>query len=352
MSDARGGASAWRQNALLAIASVVLTVALLGLVEVALRVSGLGAADASRLKYQQVFLPVLVPGQRADGTAILRPADARLPYQSILREKPPGTIRIFTFGESAVAGLGYSPNVTFARDLDRLLRAAYPDLHFEVVNLGIVALSSREVRQLVEDVLAHYEPDIVIIYTGNNEFLEMHAEKYARAHAGALARVAGAVRDTHAYRLIDRLVSRPPRASSIAMQDLANDDLRLSEAAAHRGHRRIARRDRRRRRRLRGERGRDVAAAEAGRCTRDRDDGGVQLEVARGAERPVRLTGPASSWRGPGRGADAWSRCRVAATARLEARRRSSATSGCSAARSLPRRWATSPRRAPTTSPR
>ena len=41
--------------------------------------------------------------------------DSRLPYQSILRDKAPGSLRVFTFGGSATAGLGYSPNAIALR---------------------------------------------------------------------------------------------------------------------------------------------------------------------------------------------------------------------------------------------
>ena len=139
-------------------------------------------------------------------------------------------MRIFTFGASATAGLGYSPNVTFTRYLERMLQKAHPDVPFEVVNLGIVALSSQQVRLLVTDVCAHDDPDIVIIYSGNNEFLEMHAEKYARLHANAISRLADEARDTNLYRFLDRVVSGPPRIPSLAEQNFSNDDLRLTEA--------------------------------------------------------------------------------------------------------------------------
>jgi lysophospholipase L1-like esterase len=229
----RSNRAGWRTNILLAFGSIVLTAMLLGFVEASLRLAGLGTADASRasrLKYQQIYLPILVPGHRADGTAVLQPADKRLPFQSIRRLKQPGTVRIFTFGGSATAGLGYSPNVTFTRYLERMLQTAHPGVAFEVVNLGIVALASQQVRLLVADVCAHYDPDILIVYAGNNEFLEMHAEKYARRHANVLSRFADEVRETNLYRVVDRIVSGPPKIPSVAQQNFSNDDLRLSEA--------------------------------------------------------------------------------------------------------------------------
>ena len=69
--------------------------------------------------------------------------------------------------------------------------------------LGIVALSSRQVKLLVEDVCARVAPDVVVVYSGNNEFLELHAEKYARVHAGFASTVA-----TRRLRLSDSPVAK------------------------------------------------------------------------------------------------------------------------------------------------
>ena len=154
-------ASPWRTRLLLIGLSAFIAVLVLAALEGGLRLVGLGQKDPlrSQLKYQQLYLPVLRPDQRADGTAILRPIDPRIPYQEVLREKPANSLRVFTFGGSATAGLGYSPNVTFARHLRGMLEEAYPGRAVEVINLGIVAIASRQVKQLVGDVVRHYKPE-------------------------------------------------------------------------------------------------------------------------------------------------------------------------------------------------
>jgi tetratricopeptide (TPR) repeat protein len=215
------------------LGSVLMSVLLILALEGALRLIGLGAPDAahaSRLKYQQIYLPILEPGARPDGTAVLRTVDTRLPYQEILAEKPANALRIFTFGGSATAGLGFSPNVTFARHLERMLERAYPDRAVEVVNLGIVAIAARQVEVLVEHVCRSYEPDAVVVYSGNNEFLEIHAEKYASANATAFTRFRDVVVQTNLFRLVDRAVRGAPKAPSMADEDFSQDDLRMTQA--------------------------------------------------------------------------------------------------------------------------
>lgn len=231
-SDQKGSSLA--ANLALVVGSLLFTALLLAALEGALRFLGLGAPDeaqASRLKYQQIYLPIFEPATRPDGQRIFHTTDSRLPYQSILTEKPANGLRVFTFGGSATAGLGFSPNVTFARHLERMLGRAYPDRPVEVINLGIVALAARQVKVLVEDVCRNYSPDVVLIYSGNNEFLEIHAEKYAASNANPITRITDLMAQTHIYRLLDRLVRGAPETPSLAQQNLSSADLRMTEEA-------------------------------------------------------------------------------------------------------------------------
>lgn len=221
-------------NLLLAGGSLLITLLLLAALEGALRLTGVGtpdAARASRLKYQQIYLPILEPAERPDGTRILRTADSRLPYQSILAEKPANGLRVFTFGGSATAGLGFSPNVTFARHLQRMLEQAYPGRYVEVVNLGIVALAASQVQVLVEAVCRNYAPDAAIVYSGNNEFLEIHAEKYAASQGNVFSALSDRLFQTNLYRLLDRAIHGGPATPSLADRNFTREDLGMTEAA-------------------------------------------------------------------------------------------------------------------------
>jgi len=86
---------------------------------------------------------------------------------SIPTSKAAGTYRIFVLGESAAMG---DPDSAygFSRYLEVMLRDAYPQRRFEVVNTGSVAINSHVVLRIAEG-LADQHPDLVIIYSGNNE---------------------------------------------------------------------------------------------------------------------------------------------------------------------------------------
>lgn len=277
--------SALAANLLLLVASTAVALVSLALVEGVLRLVHVGAPDASRasrLKYQQIQLPILEPGERADGSPVLRSADPRLPRQSLLRVKPANGLRVATFGGSATAGLGFSPNVTFARELERMLARAYPERHVEVINLGVVALASRQVGLLVADVARRYEPDLLVVYSGNNEFLEIHADKYASAHANPLSRAGDLLRKLNLYRALQRAVRGPPRTPSLADQDFSHEDLQLTQDAIIREI--------------------ETTPAEIAR-TVDEYEANIDemVEVARATRTPLLLMTVASNWRWRGR---------------------------------------------------
>jgi lysophospholipase L1-like esterase len=205
---------------------------LFALLEGGLRLARLGDdTRTSILAYQEVYLPALVPDELPDGTPVWRTWDPRVPFQCVPRAKAPNALRVFTFGGSAMAGLGFSPNVTVARHLEELLARSHPDRVVEVVNLGLVAIASKQVRLLVEDAVAHYDPDLVVVYSGNNEFLEVHAEKYAAVHATTLSRVRAALSDTNLVRLLQRARSGPPGPADLPDRNFETaEEERLTQA--------------------------------------------------------------------------------------------------------------------------
>ena len=83
------------------------------------------------------------------------------------REKQPGTLRVFVLGESAAMG---DPLAEFglARQVSCLLKARYPSKRFEVVNAAMTAISSHVMVEIAQEA-ARLQPDIFIVYAGNNE---------------------------------------------------------------------------------------------------------------------------------------------------------------------------------------
>ena len=82
-------------------------------------------------------------------------------------EKPAETCRIFVLGASAAQGV---PNhaFCFGRFLELMLQDRFGDLNFEVVTTAMAAINSHVVLEVARD-CARYDPDLLVVYLGNNE---------------------------------------------------------------------------------------------------------------------------------------------------------------------------------------
>jgi tetratricopeptide (TPR) repeat protein len=109
--------------------------------------------------------------------------------QSFAAEKPEKSIRIFIAGGSAAAGWPYHLGDSNIRGfLQKKLQLLFPDHLVEVINAAGGTYGSHRVAALVEEIIA-YQPDLVILYCGNNEFLENFVFKRA-APPGMLKKLA------------------------------------------------------------------------------------------------------------------------------------------------------------------
>jgi lysophospholipase L1-like esterase len=86
-----------------------------------------------------------------------------------LVEKPENGYRIFCLGASTTIGYPYMFNASYPSLLRDRLMTVFPDKKIEVVNLGITAVNSYAIADIARDAV-RYDPDLLIVYTGHNEF--------------------------------------------------------------------------------------------------------------------------------------------------------------------------------------
>jgi tetratricopeptide (TPR) repeat protein len=89
--------------------------------------------------------------------------------EHFLAAKPTGTLRIFCLGGSTTVGYPYWYNGAFTSFLRDRLQAVFPQRSFEIINLGMTATNSFTVLDIGRD-LVRYQPDLLIVYDGHNEF--------------------------------------------------------------------------------------------------------------------------------------------------------------------------------------
>ena len=126
--------------------------------------------------------------------------------------KAPG-LRVLVFGGSAAAGTPFSPYASFSGWLQRYLVRLAGDTPVEVVNSARIGRSSTQVLATLRGQVISLKPDLVIIYSGNNEFYSLLARKILlTAYTPELELVRHRLWGLRSYRLLSRfrgVVGRP-----------------------------------------------------------------------------------------------------------------------------------------------
>lgn len=164
------------RHRLFRVTAVLVGLAILMVAEGMLRLTGFGKVDqrANPLVGFSEIRPLFV--KNALGNRFEIPDSRRAFFQrdSFAATKSPTEYRIFCLGGSTVQGRPYSIETSFTTWLELSLRAADPSRTWEVVNCGGVSYASYRLTPILSEIIRH-EPDLVIVYTGHNEFLEQRS---------------------------------------------------------------------------------------------------------------------------------------------------------------------------------
>ena len=147
------------------LAATLVPAALLAALELGLRLFGYGHPAGFLVSHPR---DGTYSGNERFGWRFFPRALSRAPVLfSLPARKDAGTFRIFVLGGSAAAGTPDSA-FHFGRILQVMLRDRYPGVRFEVVNAAMTAVNSHVARVIAADCAAH-EPDLFVVYMGNNE---------------------------------------------------------------------------------------------------------------------------------------------------------------------------------------
>ncbi|MCP4590361.1 MAG: hypothetical protein GY842_06440 [bacterium] len=158
--------------------------------------------------------------------------------------KEPDTVRIFMLGGSAARGYPHLRMLAASSFLETMLGDLWPERQVEVLNLGTTAIASFPVMYILDEVL-RLDPDLVILYSGNNEFYGAHG--VASVHSfGSSTTAMRVFRFARRFALVQWLTdvatrpegkpgsgedTRPLMERVIADQQLGPDDRRRTAAA-------------------------------------------------------------------------------------------------------------------------
>ena len=165
------------------------------------------------------YVPLYVERSAPDGPQMVTAPNKFTWFneQQFAKRKPPGAFRIFCLGGSTTYGRPYDDTTSFAGWLRELLAETAPDGDWEVVNAGGISYASYRVATLMEE-LRDYDPDLFVVYTGHNEFLEQRTYGDAAGRSStSLRQIGSLLAKTRTFTLVRRFVN--PRAEAPAAED-------------------------------------------------------------------------------------------------------------------------------------
>lgn len=211
-----------RKRLAFAAITLALVVALLGVLEIALRAAGYGGypatfrrigalANGSTLVMTDVDGPVSYFFAARSGGMALDPIAFEMP-------KPAGTVRVMWIGESAAKGIPQPRPLRASAFLEAMLSDLWPERRVEVLNVGVPGVAAFPVLGVMTESL-DYEPDLVVVYLGNNEFYGAYgvASLHSAGQSPGMIRVIRAVRSTAIAQGFDDLLRRNAKRATGAM---------------------------------------------------------------------------------------------------------------------------------------
>lgn len=151
-----------------------------------------------------------------DGRYELNPKlEAYFNQQSFDFPKPEKRFRILTLGGSTTYGRPWLGRTAFAAWLRQLLERYCPGLEVDTINAGGISYASYRLEKLVPELL-EYQPDLVVVYAGHNEFLEKRTFEKQISEPQAIFALRRLLHRSRLYTLVYRGVEklRPDERSS------------------------------------------------------------------------------------------------------------------------------------------
>ena len=145
--------------------------------------------------------PLFVPSEDHTRREIAPSRQGFFRPDSFLSQKPDDEYRVFCLGGSTVQGRPFGVETSFTTWLELSLQAADRTRKWEVVNCGGVSYASYRLVPILEEVLA-YQPDLIILYTGHNEFLEDRTYHQIKCIPKIITRPCRLMAQTRTYNLL------------------------------------------------------------------------------------------------------------------------------------------------------
>ena len=142
----------------------------------------------------------------ADGGKYVTTKSRRLFFgtQEFAAKKPANGFRAFCLGGSTVRGRPYTTESAFAKWMQVELADGDPDTPYEIVNCGGLSYASYRLMPILREVLK-YDPDLIVIAAGHNEFLEDRSYRDLKQRSAARTWIEGRLHSLRTVHVARRL---------------------------------------------------------------------------------------------------------------------------------------------------
>ena len=127
--------------------------------------------------------------------------------QSFPLKKPANVRRVFCVGGSTTYGRPYEHKTSFCGWLEDFLAYTDPQYKWEVINAGGISYASYRVVLILEE-LVKYDPDLIISYIGQNEFLERRTYSRILGLPKIVRYLGSAASNLRIYALMSKMVEQ------------------------------------------------------------------------------------------------------------------------------------------------
>ena len=176
------------------------------LIEGGLQLAGFGGEDLGEDPFIgfSAMEPLFALNSKANRYELRPERSTYFVSDGFTRHKDSDTFRIFVLGGSTVQGRPYSIETAFPKWLQINLELAHPNKKFEVVNCGGISYASYRLVPILKECL-NYEPDLLILCAGQNEFLEARTYGAIKPLARSLGGPVKVLRGLASYQALDSL---------------------------------------------------------------------------------------------------------------------------------------------------
>lgn len=145
--------------------------------------------------------------------------------------KPENTLRAFVLGGSAAMGTP-KPGYGFTRILELMLQDMFPSHEVEVINAAMRGINSHVLVSIARQ-CAQLQPDLMIVYSGNNEHTSRYGpETLWGKHPGLIPLLQAAKRPRVSQfirRSLEGIIGRPPKQGPQSMASFRDNRKRFDD---------------------------------------------------------------------------------------------------------------------------